>query len=267
MKIAVSGAAGRMGKRILALGRQHPEVEITGALEMPGHPAIGTDAGESAGIGRLGVAITDDRAAVIAGCDVFVDFSSPDASLANAVEAAARGKALVVGTTGFSEAGKKAFLDAAGTTRTVFAPNMSRGVNLLFSLTEQVAAVLGSDYDVEILEAHHRLKKDAPSGTAKRLAEGIAKALNRDLGSVGVYGREGMVGERKPEEIAVLAVRGGDIVGEHTVMFVTNGERIELTHRAHSRDALAGGAIQAALWVASRPVGVYDMQDVLGLRS
>jgi len=255
-----------MGKRILALGHEHPEIEIAGALEAPGHPSLGKDSGEQAGIGPLKVPITSDVAKVLATCDVLIEFSSPQASVEHVKAAADAGKAIVVGTTGFSESQKKELLDAGIRTKCLVAPNMSMGVNLLFKLTDSVARALGHDYDVEIVESHHRMKKDAPSGTAAKLAEIIAAALHRDLEAVSVYGRKGIVGERKPEQIGIAALRGGDIVGEHTVMFVTNGERIELTHRAHSRDAFAKGAIQAALWLASQPNGVYDMQDVLGLK-
>jgi 4-hydroxy-tetrahydrodipicolinate reductase len=266
MKIAVCGAAGRMGKRILALAHEHPDMEISGALEWSGSPFQGSDAGEVAGIGRLGVPITGDVSEVLKGCDVLVDFSSPDSSVANIKAAAAAGKAIVVGTTGFSEAQKKEISQFAVKTRCLVAPNMSMGVNVLFNLVEIVARALGDAYDVEIIEAHHKLKKDAPSGTADKLAQIIAEALGRNLAEAGVYGRKGIVGERTAQEIGVMAVRGGDIVGEHTVMFVTGGERIELIHRAHNRDALAKGAIQAALWVISQPPGLYDMQDVLGLK-
>jgi 4-hydroxy-tetrahydrodipicolinate reductase len=266
MKIAVSGSAGRMGKRILALGNEHPGIEISGALEAPGHPSLGKDAGEHAGIGLLNVPITSDVGQVLENCDLLIEFSSPEASVEHVKAAADAGKAIVVGTTGFSEGQKKELNEAGSRTRCLIAPNMSMGVNLLFQLVDSVARALGDDYDVEIVESHHRMKKDAPSGTAARLAEIIAGALKRDLQAVGVYGRKGIVGERRPEQIGVAALRGGDIVGEHTVMFVTNGERIELIHRAHSRDAFAKGAIQAALWLVSRPNGIYDMQDVLGLR-
>ncbi len=267
MKVAVSGAAGRMGKRILALAADHPDMEISGALENRGNPALGSDAGEIAGIGHIGIRVRDNLDAVVASCDVLIDFSAPSASLEHVRAAAAKGKAIVVGTTGFSEEQKQELIKAGASTRCLVAPNMSRGVNLLFNIAEKVAGVLGPDYDVEIIEAHHKMKKDAPSGTADKLAQIIAGALGRDLSHVGVYGRKGIVGERKPEEIGVFAVRGGDIVGDHTVMFITNGERIELTHRAHSRDALASGAIQAALWLISQPNGLYDMQDVLGLKA
>lgn len=266
VKIAVSGAAGRMGKRIVTLAHEHPSVTLTGALEAPGHGCLGMDAGEVAGVGSLGVPITDNLAGVLKECDVLIDFSSPAASVANAKVAATAGKAMVIGTTGFSESQRKELDQLKTQTRCVLAPNMSMGVNLLFSIVGKVAAALGPDYDIEIVEAHHRMKKDAPSGTADRLARIIAESLGRHLESCGVYGRHGLVGERTPQEIGVMAVRGGDIVGEHTVMFVTGGERIELIHRAHSRDAFARGAILAALWLVSQPNGLYDMQDVLGLK-
>jgi 4-hydroxy-tetrahydrodipicolinate reductase len=266
MKIAVSGAAGRMGKRILALSHDHPAVEITGALVAQGSPALGRDAGEYAGLGHIGIPIVDDVEQVLSGCDVLVDFSAPAASVAHVKAAAAAGKAIVVGTTGFSDEQRKELAEVGAKTRFLIAPNMSMGVNLLFSLVERVARALGPEYDVEIVESHHKMKKDAPSGTADKLAQIISRALQRDLGAVGVYGRKGIVGERKPEEIGVMALRGGDIVGEHTVMFVTTGERLELIHRAHSRDAFAKGAVQAALWLVGQPNGMYDMQHVLGLK-
>jgi 4-hydroxy-tetrahydrodipicolinate reductase len=266
VRVAVSGAAGRMGKRILAIAHEHPGVEITGALDAPDSPALGQDAGDSAGIGPIDVLISDNLAKVLKNCDVLIDFSAVGASVANVKVASAAGKAIVVGTTGFSEAQRKELAQYGSRTRCVIAPNMSMGVNLLFSIAGKVATALGPDYDIEIVEAHHRMKKDAPSGTADRLARIIAEALGRDLAACGVYGRQGIVGERKPQEIGVMAVRGGDIVGEHTVMFVTGGERIELVHRAHSRDAFARGALQAALWLVGQPNGLYDMQDVLGLK-
>jgi 4-hydroxy-tetrahydrodipicolinate reductase len=267
MKIVVSGAAGRMGKLILALAHAHPDMEISGALEGPANPALGSDAGENAGIGRLGVPITTDVEEALKDCDVLIEFSAPAASVDHAKAAATAGMAIVIGTTGFSEDQKQELVQVGTRTRCLVAPNMSMGVNLLFNLAGKVASVLGDEYDVEIIEAHHRMKKDAPSGTADKLAQIIASALGRDLKETGTYGRHGLVGERKPKEIGVMAVRGGDIVGDHTVMFITNGERIELTHRAHNRDALARGAIQAALWLVSRPNGLYDMQDVLGLKA
>jgi 4-hydroxy-tetrahydrodipicolinate reductase len=266
MKVAVSGAAGRMGKRVLALAHEHPEIQVVGAVESPSHPAIGNDAGEVAGIGRIGLPVMSDVLGAFEKCDVMIEFSIPEVSVEHVEAAAGLGKAIVIGTTGFSDEQKKRLQDAGSRTRCLVAPNMSMGVNLLFKLAERVALALGSEYDVEIVEAHHKMKKDAPSGTANKLAEIVASALKRNLRDVGVYGRKGIVGERTAEEIGVLALRAGDIVGEHTVMFVTNGERIELTHRAHNRDAFAKGAVQAALWLVGRPNGVYDMQDVLGLK-
>ncbi|MBM4326556.1 MAG: 4-hydroxy-tetrahydrodipicolinate reductase [Deltaproteobacteria bacterium] len=266
MKVAVSGAAGRMGRRVVALAGEHPSLNIVGALEAPGFQGIGKDAGEVAGIGKLGVLITDKLKPVLAGCDVLIEFSAPEPSLEHIKAAADAGKAIVVGTTGFTEKQREEIAQAGPRTRCLVAPNMSLGVNLLFNVAQRVAAALGSGYDVEIIEAHHRMKKDAPSGTAVKLAELISESLGRDYASVGVHGRKGLVGERTPKEIGVMAVRGGDIVGEHTVMFVTTGERLELIHRAHSRDAFARGAVQAALWLVSQPNGLYDMQDVLGLK-
>jgi 4-hydroxy-tetrahydrodipicolinate reductase len=267
IKVAISGAAGRMGKRIITLSHEHPKLKITAALDAPNVPSIGKDAGDIAGIGPIGVAVTDDYKAAIASCDVLIDFSSPEATTRNVAEAAKKKKAIVIGTTGLSDQQKVAVNEAALKTRCLMAPNMSLGVNLLFSLVEKVASCLGDNYDVEIIESHHNQKKDAPSGTATKLAEIIAGSLDRDLDEVGIYGRYGMVGARKPKEIGIMSVRAGDIVGEHTVMFCANGERIELTHRAHSRDALAKGAVQATLWLVDKPAGrLYDMGDVLGLK-
>jgi 4-hydroxy-tetrahydrodipicolinate reductase len=265
MRIAISGAAGRMGRRILVLSADRPDFQITGALEAATHPAQGKDAGELAGIGVIGVPITSDLNEILKNCEVLIDFSAPAVSVGNVQAAAATGKAIVVGTTGFSEDQRKDLNESGPKTRCLVAPNMSLGVNLLFGLAEMTARSLGSNYDVEIVEAHHKMKKDAPSGTADKLAQVIAQTLNRDLSSSAVYGRHGIIGERKPQEIGVMALRGGDIVGEHTVMFITEGERIELTHRAHSRDAFAKGALQAAAWLISKPNGLYDMRDVLGL--
>ncbi len=266
MDIAISGAAGRMGRRILALGSQRPDFVITGALDSPDHPAQGRDAGEIAGIGNIGVPISSDRTEVLKKCEILIDFSAPAVSVENVKSAAELDKAIVIGTTGFSEDQRKELVEAGQKTRCLIAPNMSLGVNLLFGLVEITARILGHNYDVEIIESHHKMKKDAPSGTADKLARVIAQNLDRDLNSSAVYGRHGIIGERKTEEIGIMSLRGGDIVGEHTVMFITEGERIELTHRAHSRDAFAKGALQAASWLVSKPKGLYDMQDVLGLK-
>ncbi len=266
MDIAVCGAAGKMGKRIIALAHENSNFQVVGAIESPDHPALGKDAGEIAGIGPLNVRILPTCEDVIDIAEVIIDFSSPAASLRNIEVCADRGKTIVVGTTGFTPEQKVKIAAIGPKTRCLVSPNMSRGVNLLFRLAAQTARILGSEYDVEIVEAHHNMKKDAPSGTAQRLAEEIAVALQRDLEQNAVYGRKGLIGQRSREEIGIMAVRGGDIVGEHTVMFVTGGERIELVHRAHSRDAFARGALHAALWLVKQPNGLYDMQDVLGLR-
>lgn len=266
MRIAVSGAAGRMGRRITALATENPDVEVVAALEMSSNSLLGQDVGVVAGVGTLGVFITDDIDEAISKSDALIDFSSPEATLDHLRVVSKAGKAMVIGTTGFSEDQKREIADLAKNVKCLMAPNMSLGVNLLFTLVEKVALALGDAYDVEIVESHHNQKKDAPSGTAVKLAEVIAGSLKRDLNETGVYGRKGIVGARKPSEIGVMALRGGDIVGEHTVMFVTGGERLELIHRAHSRDAFARGAIQAAIWVHDKPNGLYDMRDVLGLK-
>ncbi|MCL5124777.1 MAG: 4-hydroxy-tetrahydrodipicolinate reductase [Deltaproteobacteria bacterium] len=266
IKVAVSGAAGRMGRRVIALSHEHPKLKVVAALDAPENPLIGKDAGELAGIGHIGVTVTDDYKAAISSCDVVVDFSSPEATVRNVGEAAGKGKAIVIGTTGLSDKQKGIVNEAAAKIPCMMAPNMSLGVNLLFSLVRTVAESLGNNYDVEIIEAHHNQKKDAPSGTAAKLAEIVSASLKRDLDEVGIYGRYGMVGARNPKEIGIMSVRAGDIVGEHTVMFCANGERIELTHRAHSRDAFARGAVQAAVWIVKKPAGrLYEMRDVLGL--
>ncbi len=220
-----------------------------------------------AGIGSIGVEISGDIEKALKECDVLIDFSSPAGTLAHLKAAVEGDKAIVIGTTGFSAEQKREIESLGARTRCLMAPNMSKGVNLLFSLVGTITRALGDSYDIEIVESHHKMKKDAPSGTAVKLAEIIARSRELDMADVGVYGRHGVVGERKPQEIGVMAIRGGDIVGEHTIMFVTGGERIEVTHRAHSRDALAAGAVQAALWLESKPNGFYDMQDVLGLEA
>jgi 4-hydroxy-tetrahydrodipicolinate reductase len=237
-----------------------------GAVERPGHLDLGQDANIVAGLPSGGVALTDDFDAAIADADVVIDFTTPSSTAAIAERAAARGVRLVVGTTGLGADQRGALERAARSVPVVAAPNMSMGVNLLFRLVELTAAALGDGFDVEIVEAHHRAKRDAPSGTALRMAERIAAALGRDLGAVANYGRHGDVGPRPEREIGIQTVRGGDVVGEHTAYFLGQGERIELTHRASSRETFARGAVRAALWVAGAPPGLYDMHDVLGLR-
>ena len=262
--IVVGGAAGRMGSRIIALHREAPGVRLAAALEAPGHPALGRDAGDAAGIGALGVPVTADVAAITRD-RVLVEFSVPAASIEHLRIVARTGARAVIGTTGFSAAQREEIAALARDAAILVAPNMSVAVTLAFSLLRTMARALGDDYDVEITEVHHRYKKDAPSGTAARMAEIVAEALGRDLRKVGVYGREGLPGERSSKEIGVMSLRSGDVVGEHTVSFGTLGERLELTHRAHSRDTFARGALRAVRWLAGRGPGLYSMHDVLGI--
>ncbi len=263
--VVVAGAAGRMGHRIVACLRDTSDLRLVAALEAPAHPSLGRDAGELAGVGHVGVAVAADAATAIARGRVLVEFSVPEASLDHLRLVARAGARAVVGTTGFSAAQRAEIQELARSAAILVSPNMSVAVNLMFTLLGTMARVLGDDYDVEITEVHHRFKKDAPSGTALRMAEVVAEALGRDLGRVAVYGRQGLPGERPRGEIGILSVRSGDVVGEHTVSFGTLGERLELTHKAHSRDTLARGALRATRFVAAQPPGLYSMQDVLGL--
>lgn len=262
----VAGAAGRMGKRLVALLHEGSEFKVVGAFERPGHPQVGQDAGAVAGVGSLGVAISDAAATSLKGAHVLLDFTAPAATMQNLDAASRAGVAMVVGTTGIGEADLARIPTFCKAIPCVRSPSMSVAVNAVFGTLAQLARTLGDDYDVEIVEAHHHFKKDAPSGTAERMAEIVAHALGRDLKTVGVYGRHGMVGERGPKEIGVHAIRAGDIVGEHTVLFGGVGERIEVTVRSQSRDSYAQGALRAAAWVVGKPPGLYDMADVLGLK-
>jgi len=264
--VIVAGAAGRMGKRIVQMVHQNPETILTGAFERPDHPEIDRDAGTVAGVGELGVSIAPSLEAAMDMGEVLIDFTTPESTLANIRLIASKGLAMVIGTTAIKGDMLTELESLAKGIRCVFAPNMSVGVNVMFKIAGEMARILGNDYDMEILEAHHRLKKDAPSGTAMRLAQILASAVGRDLEKVGVYERKGMIGKRTDEEIGIQTWRAGDITGEHTVMFGGIGERLELTHRAHNRDNFARGAVRAALWVVDQPKGLYDMQDVLGLR-
>ena len=266
IKVIVAGAAGKMGARLINAVYRSPKLELTGAFERPDHPWIGQDAGTGAGLGELGIKLAGSLKEVLSDGEVIIDFTEAGASLRNMVEAAEAGRAMVVGTTGFTAEQQARIRELSGRMRLMVAPNMSVGVNLLFKVVGDVARILGQGYDLEIVEAHHRLKKDAPSGTAVRLADILAEATGRKMSDCGVYGRQGMVGQRTDDEIGVLAVRAGDIVGEHTVLFGGIGERIEITHRAHSRDTFAQGAARAAAWLVEQEPGLYDMQDVLGLR-
>jgi 4-hydroxy-tetrahydrodipicolinate reductase len=266
IKAIVTGAGGRMGGRIATLITQTTGIELAGAVEKEGHPAIGRDIGEMLGLGKMGVVIENSLSACIQKGDVVIDFSFHEAAVGHLRIAAEAKKAIVIGTTGYSAEEMTRIEELAPKTRCVLTPNMSVGVNVMFKVLADVAKILGDDYDVEIVEAHHNLKKDAPSGTAVKMAEVIAGSLGRDLEKDGVYCRKGIIGERPRREIGIQTVRAGDIVGEHTVIFGGMGERLEFIHRAHSRDNFARGAIRAALWIVDRPDGFYDMQDVLGLR-
>ncbi len=265
IELVVAGAAGRMGGRIIALARESADLRVVAALERPGHPALGRDAGEVAGAGRTGVSVTADPAAVLTRDRVLVEFTAPEATLEHLRLAAPQAARAVVGTTGLSPAQMAEVTKLAAQTAIVYSPNMSVGVNLAFRVLALMARTLGDEYDVEITEIHHRMKKDAPSGTAAKMAEVIAEALGRDLGQAGVYGRHGMVGERGAKEIGIHALRGGDVVGEHTVVFATLGERLELTHRAHTPATFARGALRAIRWVAAATPGLYSMHHMLRL--
>ncbi|MBI5484352.1 MAG: 4-hydroxy-tetrahydrodipicolinate reductase [Deltaproteobacteria bacterium] len=266
IKIAVCGAAGRMGQRIINSVIEAEGVQLSGALERPGHPQTGQDVGLVAGCGALGVTISDDLNAVVAGCDVLIDFTTPKVSLKNLEVCALKKKAIVIGSTGFTPEERLLATELAKDIPAVLAPNMSVGVNVCFKVLKDIAKTLGDDFDVEIVELHHKLKKDAPSGTAVRMGEVVAEALGRDYNKVSNCHREGIIGERSREEIGMQTVRGGDIIGEHTVYFIGMGERIELSHRAMTRDMFSRGSVRAAGWVVGKSPGLYDMQDVLGLR-
>ena len=265
-RVGICGAGGRMGKTILEVCRETKGVKIAAAIEQRGSPMIGKDAGEQAGIGKLGVAIVDDIARVADKFDVLIDFTLAASVPDNIRKCRAAGKNMVIGTTGLSDKQKEVIKQASKEIAIVFAPNMSIGVNLCFKLLEMAANVIGEDADIEIIEAHHREKKDAPSGTSLRMGEVIANTLGRDLKKCAIYGREGITGARDKKTIGFETIRAGDIVGEHTVMFATSGERVEISHKATSRKTFASGAMRAAQWVATKKTGLFDMQDVLGLK-
>jgi 4-hydroxy-tetrahydrodipicolinate reductase len=265
-KVVVTGAAGRMGTQIVRLVKATEGLVLHGAVERPGSGAAGKDAGALAGLEAAGVTVGEDLAAALRGADVVVDFTSHEASARHAELCAEHGVALVIGSTGFTPEAKARVAAAARRVPVVLSPNMSVGVNVLFDLVRQAAAVLGEAYDVEIVELHHKRKRDAPSGTAVRLGEVAAEALGRKPADALAFSRHGILGERPPWQIGVQTLRGGDVVGEHTVYFCGDGERLELTHRATSREQFARGAIRAAAWLPGRAPGVYEMADVLGLR-
>lgn len=265
-KIAVTGAAGRMGKTIIEAIQHAEGAELGAAIERAGSSLIGADAGEVAGLGRLGVPVVGDLKEAADDFDILIDFTVPEATAANIEVCREAGRRMVVGTTGLDPDQRRQIEKAADEVAVVFAPNMSVGVNLSLKLLEMAARVLGDDVDIEVIEAHHRHKLDAPSGTALRMGEVVAETLGRDLAECAVYGREGRTGERERRTIGFETIRAGDIVGEHTVMFAGDGERVEITHKASSRMTFARGAVRAALWVAGRPSGLFDMQDILGLK-
>jgi 4-hydroxy-tetrahydrodipicolinate reductase len=265
-RIAITGAAGRMGRSLIEAVHNTDGLELTVALEHPDSTLLGSDAGDLAGLGRLGVVLGADLAAVSGEFDVLIDFTRPEPTLANLAICRSAGRRMVIGTTGFSESQKLEIAAAANDIGVVFAPNMSVGVNLCLKLLDMAARVLGDEVDIEVIEAHHRHMVDAPSGTALRMGEVVAAALGRDLASCAVYGREGNTGERDRRTIGFETIRAGDIVGDHTVLFAGTGERVEITHKASSRMTFANGAVRAAGWLMARPTGLFDMQDVLGLR-
>ncbi len=269
-RVAVTGALGRMGKMLIEAVSLSDEAELTAAIVEPDSSAIGADAGELAGIGKNGVKIVGALSEVVSAFDVLIDFTVPVATLDNVRVCSENQKAMVIGTTGFNAEQKKQLNDTIKAIPVVMASNFSTGVNLCFKLLDLAARVMGDDSDIEIYEAHHRYKVDSPSGTALRMGEVVAEAVNRDLGKVAVYGREGQDGPRQRDTIGFATVRGGDVVGDHTVSFLADGERVEITHKASSRMSFARGAVKAAVWSSAKRkesagAGLYDMQNVLGL--
>ena len=264
-RIAIAGASGRMGRMLIEAVRDASDCALAGALDVPGGHAIGSDAGAFLGFDS-GVSIVSDLRAGLQGARVLIDFTRPEGTLAHLAVCRELGVQAVVGTTGFSEAQKAEIADIARDIAIVMAPNMSVGVNVTLKLLEMAARALSTGYDIEIIEAHHRHKVDAPSGTALKMGEVIAEALGRDLKDCAVYAREGVTGERDPSSIGFSAIRGGDIVGDHTVLFAGTGERIEITHKSASRTTYAQGSLRAARFLATRQTGLFDMFDVLGLR-
>jgi 4-hydroxy-tetrahydrodipicolinate reductase len=266
LNITVIGAAGKMGSRVITLSKDNKDIKLAGAVENRGHNGIGQDIGDIITIGSTGIKLISDIRAAADKTDVCIDFSHPESTLHCIKALSDKPVPLVIGTTGLGKDGTEEITSYAQKVPCVFAPNMSVGINLLLKVLTDIVKVTGDDYDVEIIEAHHRLKKDAPSGTALKMAQVIASALNRNLDDSAVYSRKGLIGKRTQKEIGIQTIRAGDIVGEHTVIFGGLGERIEITHRASSRDTFARGALKAAFWVSQQAPGLYDMQDVLGLK-
>jgi 4-hydroxy-tetrahydrodipicolinate reductase len=265
LKLAIAGSSGRMGRALIEAVLRAPDLKLAAALEQKGNPAVGKDAGELVG-SSCGVKIGDDVAKAIAGCDALIDFTRPEGAVTHLAACSKQGIKMVIGTTGFSEAQKQEIAGAAHKIAIVMSPNFSIGVNVVFRLLNIAAGALAKGYDVEIVDAHHRHKVDAPSGTALRMGEVVAQALGRDLKKHAVYGREGVTGEREDETIGFATVRGGDLIGDHTAMFIGAGERLEISHRATSRVNFAVGALRAARFLASKKSGLFDMADVLGFK-
>ncbi|NRD69418.1 MULTISPECIES: 4-hydroxy-tetrahydrodipicolinate reductase [Psychrobacter] len=265
IKVGVIGAGGRMGRMLIEAVQDNSQTALNAAIERQGSSLVGADAGEVAAIGRLDVQIVDDLKTVINDIDVLIDFSLPDATEQNMQICAAHKVAMVIGTTGFNEQQEKVLAKASEQVAIVYAGNYSTGVNLSLKLLGMAAKAFGTDADVEVIEAHHKHKIDAPSGTAYMMAEAVAEARGQNLKDVAVYGREGQTGEREAGSIGIHAIRGGEIIGDHTVMFIADGEVVEITHRARARMTFAAGAVRAATWVIKQEVGQYNMQDVLGL--
>ena len=264
-KVLVKGAGGRMGSKIISILIKDPNYQLTGAVETKGHPLVGKDAGEAVGFQKTGILVSDELPTAPEPKTICIDFTTPESTLALFPWAEQHQIPLVIGTTGLSKEQLKTLTHTAEKIPVVYSPNMSIGVNMMFKILHDVALKLGWDYDMEIVEMHHHLKKDAPSGTAIKMAQILSKAVDEKFEDVAVYHRQGMMGERKKKEIGIQSVRAGDIVGEHTVYFAGIGERLEITHKATSRDNFAKGALMAAAWVAERDPGLYDMQAVLGL--
>lgn len=263
IKVIVDGACGRMGRMLTSLVTRQPDMELVGATEYPAHPKIGVDVGEVAGIGSIGIKIVEDLTDVINYGDVVIEFTSPEATISNFKKVVDAGKSMVIGTTGCTIDQLAEIRLLAEHVPCLMSPNMSVGVNVMLKAIELVAKALGDEYDVEVIEAHHNQKADSPSGTAVRIADVLATALDRDINQVGVYGREGIVGARPEKEIGIHAIRGGDIVGDHTVLFAGIGERVEVSHRAQSRESFASGAVRAARWIINAPKGLHDISEVL----
>ena len=263
IRVAITGVCGRMGRCTTQGISQQADMKLVGAIQYTGHPQIGHDAGVVAGIGEIGVPVTGELADVLENADVVIEFSKPEATVQHLRQVVDADKAMVVGTTGFSPNELATVNALASQIRCVMAPNMSLGVNVMIQALELIAKALGDDYDIETIETHHNRKVDAPSGTALRLAETVATALGRDLAEVKIYGRHGTVGPRPEKQIGTHAIRGGDIAGDHTVLFAAQGEQLSVVHRSHNREAFAKGALRAARWVVDAPKGLHDVSEIL----